>query len=92
MLDQRRGEVFLIPDILCNSGGVIVSYFEWVQGLQRLFWSEDEVKIRLQNLVDRAFANVVHRRAKDNVPHRIAATAIGVERVQAAKRARGLFP
>lgn len=92
VLDQRRGEVFLIPDILCNSGGVIVSYFEWVQGLQRLFWSEDEVKNRLKTLMDRAFANVMHRSAKDNVPHRIAATAIGVERVQAAKRARGLFP
>ena len=92
VLDQRRDEVFLIPDILCNSGGVIVSYFEWVQGLQRLFWSEEEVKNRLKTLMDRAFANVMHRSAKDGVPHRVAATAIGVERVQAAKRARGLFP
>jgi glutamate dehydrogenase (NAD(P)+) len=92
VLDQRREELFLIPDILCNSGGVIVSYFEWVQGLQRLFWSEDEVKNRLKTLMDRAFANVMHRSAKDDVPHRVAATAIGVERVQAAKRARGLFP
>jgi glutamate dehydrogenase (NAD(P)+) len=92
VLDQRGDEVFLIPDILCNSGGVIVSYFEWVQGLQRLFWSEDEVKSRLKTLMDRAFANVMHRSARDNVPHRVAATAIGVERVQAAKRARGLFP
>jgi glutamate dehydrogenase (NAD(P)+) len=63
-----------------------------VQGLQRLFWSEDEVKSRLKTLMDRAFANVMHRSARDNVPHRVAATAIGVERVQAAKRARGLFP
>lgn len=92
VLDQRRDEMFLIPDILCNSGGVIVSYFEWVQGLQRLFWSEDEVKNRLKTLMDRAFANVMHRSAKDEIPHRVAATAIGVERVQAAKRARGLFP
>jgi glutamate dehydrogenase (NAD(P)+) len=92
LLDQRRDEVFLIPDILCNSGGVIVSYFEWVQGLQRLFWSEDEVNNRLKTLMDRAFANVMHRSAKDGVSHRVAATAIGVERVQAAKRARGLFP
>jgi glutamate dehydrogenase (NAD(P)+) len=92
VLDQRRDEVFLIPDILCNSGGVIVSYFEWVQGLQRLFWSEDEVNNRLRTLMDRAFGNVMHRSAKDGVSHRVAATAIGVERVQAAKRARGLFP
>jgi glutamate dehydrogenase (NAD(P)+) len=92
VLDQRRDEVFLIPDILCNSGGVIVSYFEWVQGLQRLFWSEDEVKNRLKILMDRAFTKVMHRSAKDGVSHRVAATAMGVERVQAAKRARGLFP
>jgi glutamate dehydrogenase (NAD(P)+) len=92
VLDQRRDEVFLIPDILCNSGGVIVSYFEWVQGLQRLFWSEDQVKDRLKTLMDRAFANVMHRSLKDGVSHRIAATAMGVERVQAAKKARGLFP
>jgi glutamate dehydrogenase (NAD(P)+) len=92
VLDQRRDEVFLIPDILCNSGGVIVSYFEWVQGLQRLFWSEDEVKHRLKILMDRAFTKVMLRSAKDGVSHRVAATAMGVERVQAAKRARGLFP
>ena len=92
VLDQRRDEVFLIPDILCNSGGVIVSYFEWVQGLQRLFWSEDEVNNRLKILMTRAFAKVMHRSAKDGVSHRVAATAMGVERVQAAKRARGLFP
>jgi glutamate dehydrogenase (NAD(P)+) len=92
VLDQRRDEVFVIPDILCNSGGVIVSYFEWVQGLQRLFWSEDEVNSRLKILMDRAFAKVMHRSARDGVSHRVAATAMGVERVQAAKRARGLFP
>ena len=92
VLDQRRDEIFLIPDILCNSGGVIVSYFEWVQGLQRLFWSEDEGNNRLKILMDRAFAKVMHRSAKDGVSHRVAATAMGVERVQAAKRARGLFP
>jgi glutamate dehydrogenase (NAD(P)+) len=92
VLDQNRDAVFVIPDILCNSGGVIVSYFEWVQGLQRLFWSEDEVKNRLKTLMDRAFANVMHRSAKDCISHRVAATAMGVERVQAAKRARGLFP
>jgi glutamate dehydrogenase (NAD(P)+) len=92
VLDQRQKEVFLIPDILCNSGGVIVSYFEWVQGLQRLFWSEDEVNSRLAKLMFRAFVNVTSRADKESVSHRIAATAIGVERVRAAKHARGLFP
>jgi glutamate dehydrogenase (NAD(P)+) len=47
VLYQRRDEIFVVPDILCNAGGVIVSYFEWVQGLQRLFWEEDEVTQRL---------------------------------------------
>ena len=58
VLDQRRDEVFVIPDILCNSGGVIVSYFEWVQDLQRLFWAESEVNDRLEQLLDNAFTQV----------------------------------
>ena len=55
VLEKRQGEVFLIPDILCNSGGVVVSYFEWVQDLQQLFWEEEEVTRREYAILDRAF-------------------------------------
>ena len=92
VLDQRRDEIFLIPDILCNSGGVVVSYFEWVQDLQQLFWEEPEVMQREYQILDRAFDQVVARGKRDNVSHRTAASAIGVERVRAAKTVRGLFP
>ncbi len=92
ILDQRRGEVFVIPDILCNAGGVIVSYFEWVQDLQRLFWTEVEVNDRLERLLESAFVQVTRRAAAENVSNRTAAMAIGVEKVRAAKRLRGLFP
>ena len=92
VLAQRGDEVFVIPDILCNSGGVIVSYFEWVQDLQRLFWSEDEVNGRLERLLDGAFAQVTGRAAAERVSNRTAAMAIGVEKVRAGKRLRGLFP
>ena len=92
VLDQRRGEVFVIPDILCNSGGVIVSYFEWVQGLQRLFWTEEEVNSRLAQLLFRAFTDVTERAGRELISHRMAATSIGVERVRRGKQLRGLFP
>ena len=92
VLAERGDEVFVIPDILCNSGGVIVSYFEWVQDLQRLFWSEREVNERLEQLLEGAFAQVTRRAAAERVPNRTAALAIGVERVRAGKQLRGLFP
>ena len=92
ILDQRRDELFVIPDILCNSGGVIVSYFEWVQDLQRLFWTEAEVNNRLEHLLDGAYAQVQARASARNVSNRTAAMAIGVEKVRAGKRLRGLFP
>ena len=59
VLEKRQGEVFLIPDILCNSGGVVVSYFEWVQDLQQLFWEEEEVTRREYAILDRAFDTMV---------------------------------
>ena len=92
VLDKRRDEVFVIPDILCNSGGVVVSYFEWVQDLQQLFWEEEEVTRREYKLLDRAFDQMLLRASTDNIPHRTAAMAIGVEKVRAAKNTRGLFP
>jgi glutamate dehydrogenase (NAD(P)+) len=92
LLEQRWDEVFVIPDILCNAGGVIVSYFEWVQGLQAFLWSESEVTDKLFRILEHSFVQVI-RRAKDHrVSHRTAAMAIGVERVIKAKQVRGLFP
>ena len=88
----ERGDVFVIPDILCNAGGVIVSYFEWVQDLQQFFWGRAEVLDRLYRLLDDAFRRVLERAQRDNVSHRTAAMAIGVARVWSTKRTRGLFP
>jgi len=92
VLNARKVEIFVIPDILCNAGGVVVSYFEWVQGLQQLFWTEPEVRDRLNRLLERAFQAVMTRSERDGVPHRTSALAIGVEKVQKAKITRGLFP
>ncbi len=92
LLLHERGDIFLIPDILANSGGVIVSYFEWVQDLQQFFWGEAEVNDKLNRVLEKAFNQVMRRVDKDKVPHRTAAMAIGVEKVRDAKRTRGLFP
>lgn len=92
VLEKRQSEVFVIPDILCNSGGVVVSYFEWVQDLQQLFWEEEEVTRREYRILDRAFEAMVTRARADGISHRTAAMAIGVEKVRAAKTTRGLFP
>ena len=87
-----RNDVFVIPDILCNAGGVVVSYFEWVQDLQRLFWTEGEVNTRLEQILDRAYDQVTRRTRTEKIPMRTAAMATGVERVRAGKKLRGLFP
>jgi glutamate dehydrogenase (NAD(P)+) len=92
VLEQRQGEIFVVPDVLCNAGGVVVSYFEWVQDLQQFFWEEDEVNARLRQILDRAFGQVTARAKRDGVAQRTAAMAIGVEKVYAAKQVRGLFP
>ncbi len=89
---EQRPEIFVIPDILCNAGGVVVSYFEWVQDLQQFFWTEAEVRDRLNQILDRSFAQVMARAHQDGVSTRTAAMAIGVEKVRDAKRMRGLFP
>ncbi|WP_245474228.1 Glu/Leu/Phe/Val family dehydrogenase [Bradyrhizobium zhanjiangense] len=92
ILEGRQKEIFVIPDILCNSGGVVVSYFEWMQDLQRLFWEEEEVIRREYQVLDRAFERVLARSKGENLFNRTAAMAIGVERVRGAKETRGLFP
>jgi glutamate dehydrogenase (NAD(P)+) len=92
VLERRADEVFVLPDILCNAGGVIVSYFEWVQGLQQFFWDEAEVIERLNRALERSFQQVLNRSKRDGISHRNAALAIGVETVHRAKMTRGLFP
>ena len=89
---EGRKDITVIPDILCNAGGVIVSYFEWVQDLQQFFWEEDEVNTKLRQVLDKAFDRTFARVARDGVSERTAAMAIGVERVRDAKVKRGLFP
>ena len=92
ILVDRRNEVFVIPDILCNAGGVIVSYFEWVQSLQSFFWNETEVVDRLFRVLEQSFSAMIKRAKEEKISHRFAALAIGVERVMKAHNARGLFP
>ncbi|OSJ13492.1 glutamate dehydrogenase [Bradyrhizobium canariense] len=92
ILHTRGDEIFVLPDILCNSGGVIVSYFEWVQDLQRLFWEQAEVFDRLYRILERSFQQTITRAKRDRISNRMAATAIGIDVVQGAKRTRGLFP
>jgi glutamate dehydrogenase (NAD(P)+) len=89
---DRWQEIFVIPDILCNAGGVIVSYFEWVQSLQSFFWRETEVVDRLFRVLEQSFIAVIKRAKEEKIPHRIAAMAIGVEKVMRARTDRGLFP
>jgi glutamate dehydrogenase (NAD(P)+) len=91
ILDQRE-EIFVIPDILCNAGGVIVSYFEWVQDLQSFFWTETEVMDKLFRILEGAFVQVLGLSRKQKVSMRMAALSVGVKRVQEAKKIRGLFP
>ena len=84
--------VFVIPDILANAGGVIVSYFEWVQNLQELLWSEEEVSSRLQRIMERSFDEVVTIYEEKKVPMRTAAYILGVGRVVKAHKLRGIYP
>ena len=87
----RERNVFVIPDILANAGGVVVSYFEWVQDLQNFFWTEDEVNKKLRDILVKAFHQVLNMSQKHQVDMRLAALMIGIERVARAMLWRGLY-
>lgn len=89
---EARGDIEIIPDILCNTGGVVVSYFEWVQDLQSLFWTRDEVLAKLCAILDRAREAVEAQRTRLGCSRRLAALTLGIGRVAEAKASRGLFP
>ena len=88
----EKKNVFIIPDILANAGGVTVSYFEWVQNVQHLFWKEEEINERLRTIMDVAFKSVIEYKEKYNVYMRIAANMLGINRVAQAAKVRGLYP
>ena len=88
---ERRG-IYLLPDILTNAGGVVVSYCEWVQNLQSLTWDENEVNALLFKVMTRALEDVYHKARDYKISYRLAAYAVAVERICKAKAKRGIFP
>lgn len=89
---KERSDVFVIPDILCNAGGVTVSYFEWVQGIQMFFWDEEEVAKRLKSLMIDAYARCRNFAKLHACDMRTAALVLGIQTIAAEKAERGLYP
>lgn len=84
--------VFVVPDIIANGGGVVVSYFEWVQDIMSFFWDEDEINNRLKSIITKAFDKGYTMSKEKNVDMRAAAMAVSIDRLQKAMLLRGLYP
>lgn len=85
-------DIYIIPDVLCNAGGVTVSYFEWVQDIQQFMWSEEDVNHELRKLMKNAFGRVRKLAREKHLTNRLAALSLGVQKVAKEKAKRGLFP
>ena len=85
-------DIMVVPDILANAGGVVVSYFEWVQDIQRLFWEKDDVNERLESVMTRSFDQVLAASQEHKTDLRTAALLVAVERVADAVKIRGIYP
>jgi len=90
ILEDR--DVLILPDVLANAGGVVVSYFEWVQGLQEYFWKEVEVNAKLNDIMSHAFDETWETAQSRNLPMRVAAYGLAVQRVAEATVTRGIYP
>ena len=88
----RDNGVLVIPDILANAGGVVVSYFEWVQDIQRYFWDVDEINSKMESIMVRSFNSVMDMAEKEKVGTRDAAMLLAVQRVMEATEVRGVYP
>jgi len=92
--DEILGDkgVIVIPDIICNAGGVVVSYFEWVQGLQSFFWDEGEVRRQMERILLGNLEAVIGATTRRRCDMRTAAYIIAIERIAAAMKVRGFYP
>ena len=88
---NKRG-IPVVPDILANAGGVVVSYFEWVQNIQRLIWDESQTNEMLEGIMLRAFKEVAEAKESKNTTFRMGAHMVAIKRLVAAKKIRGIFP
>jgi glutamate dehydrogenase (NAD(P)+) len=88
---RERG-VLVVPDVICNAGGVTVSYFEWVQDFSSFFWTEDEINARLDKIMIDALAQIWNTADRHQITLRTATFAVACERILMSRQERGLYP